>query len=225
MRFSCILFLIAISTALAVSVTIKTVVFPSETNVDYVEMTPVRPLNLKAFTLCMRVATELPSEREIILFAYRTPEADELNLWRLKDGSVGLYLSTSADSESVNFHVPHLGALETHLCVTWDSSTGATDLFMNGRKSLTKIYKPGHTMRPKGKVVIGQDFDSYAGYLDAKQSFVGEMSDVNMWDSVLCDTTIKGMSSGMRVPRGNVLDWEGPELKRHGGAKVLNREL
>ncbi|XP_053194142.1 pentraxin fusion protein-like [Scomber japonicus] len=225
MRFSCALFLIAISMALAVRVPIPTVVFPSETNVDHVELTPLRHLNLKAFTLCMRLATELPSEREIILFTYRTPEADELNLWRLKDGSVGLYLSTSADSDSVNFHIPHLGALETHLCATWDSSTGATALFVNGRKSLTKIYKPGHTMRPKGKVAIGQDFDSYGGHFDAKQSFVGEMSDVNMWDSVLSDSTIHGMSSGMRVPRGNVLDWESSKLKSHGGAKVLHREL
>ena len=139
--------------------------------------------------------------------------------------SVGLYLRTSSYSEAVNFHVPQLGALETHLCVTWDSSTGATALFMDGRKSLTKIYKQGHSVHPGGKVVLGQDFDSYDGHFNARQSFVGEMSDVNLWDSVLSDSTIQDLSSGMRVPRGNVLDWEAAKLKIRGGAKVINREL
>ncbi|CAK6983685.1 pentraxin fusion protein-like [Scomber scombrus] len=225
MRFSCVLFLIAISMALAVSVPIKSVVFPRATNTDHVEFTPLKPLNLRAFSLCMRVATELTGQREVIFFAYRTPDADELNLWRLNNGRLGLYLRTSSDSESVAFNVPQLGALETHLCVTWDSSSGAAAVFMNGRKSLTKIYKQGHTVRPGGKVVIGQDFDSYSGHFDAHQSFVGEISDVNLWDSVLSDSTIQDLSSGMRAPRGNVLDWEAAKLRFHGGAKVVNREL
>lgn len=49
-------------------------------------MVPLKPLNLRAFTLCMRVATELTGEREIILFAYRTGDYDELNVWRELDG-------------------------------------------------------------------------------------------------------------------------------------------
>ncbi|CAK6971272.1 pentraxin fusion protein-like [Scomber scombrus] len=171
----------------------------------------------------MRVATELTGQREIILFAYRTPHADELNLWCERDGRLSLYLSSS--SEAASFSVPQLGALETHLCFTWNSSTGATALFMNGKKSLTKIYKQGHTVRPDGKVVIGQDLDSYLGEYEAKQSFVGEISDVNLWDSVLSDSTIKYLSSGIRISGGNVLDWGSIEFKSSFGAKILNREL
>lgn len=68
------------------SVSLKSVVFPSETSTSYVEMVPMKPLNLRAFTLCMRLATELRGEREIILFAYRTRDYDELNVWRELDG-------------------------------------------------------------------------------------------------------------------------------------------
>ncbi|XP_044187034.1 pentraxin fusion protein-like [Thunnus albacares] len=225
MKFSGVLFLVAISTMLAVSDAIKTVVFPTKTCTDYVELNPLKSLNLAAFTLCMRVATELSGYREVILFAYRTTNADELNVWRELDGRLALYLRTSAGSEAVHFQVPQLGALETHLCVTWDSSSGATALFLDGRKSLTKIYKKGHRVQSGGRVILGQDLDSYRGSFDAKQSFVGEISDVNMWDSVLPDSTIQRMSSGKRVPRGNVFDWEATRLEIHGGAKVLNREL
>lgn len=65
---------------------IKTLVFSTDTSNSYVEMVPLKPLNLRAFTLCMRVATELSGEREVILFAYRTGDYDELNVWRELDG-------------------------------------------------------------------------------------------------------------------------------------------
>ncbi|XP_037647211.1 pentraxin fusion protein-like [Sebastes umbrosus] len=213
--------LILVCVVLAGGVTIKTMVFPSETATSYVEMVPQKPLNMNAFTLCMRVATELSGEREVILFAYRTGDFDELNVWRELDGRLSFYLS----GEGVMFQVPQLGALQTHLCVTWESSSGAAALFMNGRKSLTKIYKKGHRVRPGGKVIIGQDPDVYLGDFDAKQSFVGEISDVNLWDSVLSDSTIQDMFSGKRVPRANVFDWETTELKINGEVEVVNIEL
>ncbi|GAA6222103.1 pentraxin fusion protein-like [Lates japonicus] len=221
MRLSAVVLLISTSLVLAGSVGIKTMVFPTETSTSYVELVPLKPLDLRAFTLCMRVATELKGQREVILFAYRTRDQDELNVWRELDGRLSFYLS----GEGVLFEVPQLEALETHLCVTWDSSSGTAALFMNGRKSLTKIYKKGHAIRSGGKVIIGQDPDSYLGGFDPKQSFIGEISDVNMWDSVLSASTIQDMYTGKRVPRGNVFDWENTELKINGKVEVITREL
>lgn len=66
--------------------TIKSLVFPAETSNSYVELVPLKPLGVNAFTLCMRVATELKGQREIILFAYRIQANDALNVWREKDG-------------------------------------------------------------------------------------------------------------------------------------------
>ncbi|XP_070837994.1 C-reactive protein-like [Chaetodon trifascialis] len=221
MRPSAVLSVLAIFAALAGCFAFKTLVFQSETSNSYVEMIPQKPLNLRAFTLCMRVATELSGEREVILFAYRTGDYDELNVWRELDGRLAFYLS----GEGVFFRVPELGALQTHLCVTWDSRSGAAALFMDGRKSLTKIYKKNHTVRPGGKVILGQDPDVYLGDFDANQSFVGEIGDVNLWDYVLSDTMIQDMSSGKRVPRGNIFDWETTQLKINGQVDVLHQEL
>uniref|UniRef100_A0A673AHA4 Pentraxin family member n=1 Tax=Sphaeramia orbicularis TaxID=375764 RepID=A0A673AHA4_9TELE len=193
----------------------RSLIFPSETDNSYVELTPKRPLNLQAFTLCMRVATELSGNREIILFAYRTTNADEM--WR----RLSLYLSASSGA---TFQVPDLGALQSHLCFTWDSGSGATALFMNGKKSLTKIYRKNHNVSSGGKTILGQDPDSLLGDFEADQSFVGEINDVNMWSSVLSDRTIQDMFSGMRVPRPDVLDWKTTQLQKHGGAEILTTE-
>ncbi|XP_069021469.1 C-reactive protein-like [Embiotoca jacksoni] len=221
MRLSAVLFLVAVSVAFAASVTVKTLVFPVETDNSFVEMVPKKPLTLRAFTLCMRVATELTGKREVILFAYRTQQFDELNVWRELDGRLSFYLS----GEGVLFRVPPPGPLETHLCFTWDSSSGASAIFVDGKKSLTKIYKTGHTIRSGGKVLLGQDPDSYLQGFDAKQSFVGEICDVNMWDSVLPDSAIRDMHSGERIQRGNVFDWETTQLIITGNVVSINKEL
>ncbi|XP_051244633.1 pentraxin fusion protein-like [Dicentrarchus labrax] len=217
MKLSAVLFLSAVSTVLAG----QTLVFPTQTSTSYVEMTPLKPLNLSAFTLCMRVATELSGEREIILFAYRTQHYDELNVWRELDGRLSFYLS----GHCVLFKTPELGPMETHLCFTWDSSSGAAAVFVDGRKSLTKIYRKGHVIRSGGKVILGQDPDAYLGNFEAKQSFVGEIGDVNMWDTVLSDSTIRDMFNGKKVERGNVFDWESTQLRTNGDVVVVNREL
>uniref|UniRef100_A0A8C4IBH5 Pentraxin family member n=1 Tax=Dicentrarchus labrax TaxID=13489 RepID=A0A8C4IBH5_DICLA len=217
MKLSAVLFLSAVSTVLAG----RTLVFPTQTSTSYVEMTPLKPLSLRAFTLCMRVATELSGEREIILFAYRTQHYDELNVWRELDGRLSFYLS----GHCVLFKTPELGPMETHLCFTWDSSSGAAAVFVDGRKSLTKIYRKGHVIRSGGKVILGQDPDAYLGNFEAKQSFVGEIGDVNMWDTVLSDSTIRDMFNGKKVERGNVFDWESTQLRTNGDVVVVNREL
>ncbi|KAM3598957.1 uncharacterized protein V6R79_024680 [Siganus canaliculatus] len=218
MRHQASLLLIGISIVLSGTFAYKTLVFPSETSTSYAELVPLKPLNLRAFTLCMRLATELSGEREVILFAYRTGDYDELNVWRELDGRLSFYLS----GDGVFFQVPQLTAMQTHLCVTWDSTSGTAALFMDGKRCVTKIYRKGHTIRPGGKVILGQDPDNYLGGFDEKQSFVGEISDVNMWDSVLSDNLIKDLYSGKRIPRGNVFDWEALELSLHGEvAQVL----
>ncbi|MEQ2160336.1 hypothetical protein GOODEAATRI_032672 [Goodea atripinnis] len=217
MRLSLVL-LITISAVFSGSLAFRSVVFPSETSNSYVGMTLKKPLNLRAFTLCMRVATELSGEREIILFAYRTPDHDELNVWRELDGRLSFYLSGSG----VLFKVPDLGSLQNHLCFTWDSSSGAAALFMNGRKSVTKIYGKDHTIQPGGRVLIGQDPDNFLGGFDAKQSFVGEISDVNLWDSVLSDTDVQNQFHQRTTQKGNVIDWETVDLTPTGAVEVIN---
>lgn len=135
-------------------------------------------------------------------------------------------LSFYLSGAGVFFQMPEtLTARETHLCITWDSSSGATSLFMDGKKSLAKIYQRGHHVRAGGKVILGQDPDSYLGEFDANQSFVGEIGDVNMWDRVLPDHVIRDLFSGKRVSRGNVFDWESITLNVSGNVHVIDREL
>ncbi|KAJ8374160.1 hypothetical protein SKAU_G00047400 [Synaphobranchus kaupii] len=200
----------------------KALVFPYETNNSYVTLTPQKSMELKAFTLCMKLATELKGEREIILFAYRTKYFDELNVWRELDGRYAFYLS----GEAVVFDIPQLNTFKTQLCITWESTTGLSAFWVDGNRSVRKVYKSGHTIQPSGTVILGQDPDRYLGDFDAAQSFVGEISDVNMWDYVLPESQIKALHScsTRHVPKGNIFDWETIEYQIHGKVFVASAD-
>ncbi|XP_026056418.1 pentraxin fusion protein [Carassius auratus] len=195
--------------------------FPIKTNTSFVKLLPEEPLSLSAFTLCMRVATELQGDREIILFAYRTPEFDELNVWRRDDGCVALVIQSNG--EEAFFHLPPLSTFQTHLCVTWSSASGLTAFWVDGRRSSFQIYRKGYSIRPGGTVVLGQDPDRYLGAFNAEQSFVGEISDVQMWDYVLPGSQIKAVYSNQEpyVPKGNVFDWNTVEYEINGNVLVV----
>ncbi|XP_016327553.1 pentraxin fusion protein-like isoform X2 [Sinocyclocheilus anshuiensis] len=209
--------------ATEVGLGVKVLLFPTETDSSYVKLTPEKPLSLSAFTLCMRVATELQGEREIILFAYRTQNYDELNVWREKDGHLSFYLSGNGAGNGALFYLPPISTFRTHLCITWDSETGLSAFWVDGHRSSFQLYRKGHSVRPGGTVLLGQDPDNYLGAFEAKQSFVGEITDVKMWDHVLSGSQIKAVYSNQErsVPKGNVFDWNTIKYEINGNVLVV----
>ncbi|TNN75770.1 Pentraxin fusion protein [Liparis tanakae] len=198
----------------------RSLVFPYETDFSFVALLPQKEMALSAFTLCLRVATELPEERQVILFAYRTADYDELNVWREKDGRVSFYMS----GDGVSFQLPPLTTFRTSLCLTWESSTGLSAFWVEGRRSAYQVYKPGHSIRPNGTVLLGQDPDKDLGGLEAVQSFVGEVTDVNMWDRVLPRSAIQAWHHGHTAPKGNVFDWATMEYELNGNVMVVEED-
>ncbi|XP_052398363.1 pentraxin fusion protein-like [Carassius gibelio] len=201
----------------------KVLLFPTETNNSFVKLTPEKPLSLSAFTLCMRVTTELQGQREIILFAYRIQNYDELNVWREKDGRLSFYLSGSGSGNGALFYLPPLSTFRTHVCVTWESATGLSAFWVDGHRSSYQLFKKGHSVQPGGTVLLGQDPDNYLGGFDKNQSFVGEITDVHMWDQVLSGSQIRAVYSNQEpsVPKGNVFDWNTINYEINGNVLVV----
>ncbi|KAK5608442.1 hypothetical protein CRENBAI_025371 [Crenichthys baileyi] len=68
------------------------------------------------------------------------------------------------------------------ICATWDSTSGVVQLWLDGEPSNRKFASSGSNINGPIIVALGQDQDTHGGGFDAKQSFVGMMSDVHMWD-------------------------------------------
>lgn len=54
---------------------------------------------------------------------------------------------------------------------------------------------------------MGQDQDSYGGGFEKAQSFVGEMTGVNIWNYVMSAVEISSLAKSCLTGEGNVVNW------------------
>ena len=76
-------------------------------------------------------------------------------------------------------------------------------------------------IRGGGVLVLGQDQDSLGGSFNAIESFIGEMTNVNIWDNVIKDQEIMRMSESCLTGVGNVFQWRGFKAHVKGSVKII----
>ena len=76
-------------------------------------------------------------------------------------------------------------------------------------------------IRGGGALVLGQEQDSVGGSFDANQSFIGEMTGVNIWDHVKRDQEIVRMSKSCLTGEGNVFKWRDFKTRARGSVKII----
>ncbi|CAB4013113.1 Hypothetical predicted protein, partial [Paramuricea clavata] len=82
-----------------------------------------------------------------------------------------------------------------HLCVTWQSSNGNFNVYVNGTVAFSTTAMNGKVLPGGGSWVIGQDQDSVGGGFDANQAFGGEISEVHVWNRALSPAEIEVLAS------------------------------
>lgn len=180
----------------------KVFVFPRESSTDYVTLTPKLENPLQNFTLCFQAYSDLL--RPHSLFSYNAQGKDnELLVFKDEVGRYSLYIGRNKVSFKVTETVPS----PAHICTSWESSTGIAEFWINGKPLVKKGLKQGYTVEGRPKIVLGQEQDSYGGAFDKSQSFVGEIGDLYMWDSVLSPEQILSAQQGSLYPSPSVLDW------------------
>ena len=97
-----------------------------------------------------------------------------------------------------------------HICVTWESSSGAWQFFKDGDLEVEgKDFKKDYTIRSHGVLYLGQQKDASGSGFVTDQSLQGMLSNVNVWDNVLPATQIKAMSKSCldEWHKGNIYKW------------------
>ncbi|KAM4690035.1 uncharacterized protein WCC33_017486 [Rhinophrynus dorsalis] len=180
----------------------KVFLFPKETSTSYVKLTPLVRKPLEKITVCLRFYTDL--SRSYSLFSLANPGMDNAFLIYISPPnsyyfSVGnLEILGMADSEGLDWK---------HICVSWDSDTGVLQFWVNGKAYPRKVLKKGFSIGVESSIILGQEQDSYGGGFDEKQSFVGEISDVHVWDYVLSFDKIQKVLLNDDGFSGNVINW------------------
>ncbi|XP_032991672.1 serum amyloid P-component-like [Lacerta agilis] len=178
----------------------KTFIFPESSNTAAVVLDASFQDPLTSVTVCLRSYTML--DRAHALFSYATPKSDnELLIYKPKPNQYNFYVGGTW----VTFSVPEKmtsGPRWEHICMSWESATGLVECWLD-RQPLPRMgMKKGYSISPRGSLILGQDQDSVGGGFDSNQSFLGEITDVNMWDRVLTQDEMLLSSNG-----GTLVNW------------------
>uniref|UniRef100_A0A4W3JV58 Pentraxin family member n=1 Tax=Callorhinchus milii TaxID=7868 RepID=A0A4W3JV58_CALMI len=192
----------------------KSLVFGEE-ETGQVKLFSLPFFRLTALTLCMSLATEL--QRASTLFSYSLSDGNrELALLWDADGYFTMYIA----GHNQTFHLPGPDALMRRVCLTWESATGASRFWMDGKRSLGKTFGQGASVQPGGLFFLGKE--QGAGLEDSEHplSFIGEIADVNLWEHVLLPQQMRKVSQGCSGLTGNILDWSTVIYEKEGAVKV-----
>nr|XP_055076656.1 neuronal pentraxin-1 [Misgurnus anguillicaudatus] len=148
-------------------------------------------------------------------FSYSVPgQANELVLIEWGNNPMELLVNDKA----VTLPLSLTDSKWHHLCVTWSTRDGTWEAYQDGvKRGSGENLSPWHSIKPGGVFILGQEQDTLGGRFDATQSFVGEMSDLQLWSRVLTSTEIFNQASCSSHLTGDVITWSEPIVELHGG--------
>ncbi|XP_010902356.1 serum amyloid P-component [Esox lucius] len=167
---------------------------------------------ITAMTMCQRFNSGLDRGQTLFSLAAKSTD-NELVLYK---PSLGTYRVHVRQKSLDFFNLPDVINEWISLCWTWDSETGLTQLWLNGKRSARRVISPHVTITGEPSIMLGQDQDTYGGGFDPKQSFVGDVTDVHFWDKVLSPCDIKYYMNGQVKSPGNLLNWEALQFTTNG---------
>ncbi|XP_059909748.1 C-reactive protein-like [Gadus macrocephalus] len=189
----------------------KMLTFPKETDTDHVKlMTP--KTRFQAVTACVRSFTDITRDYAIFSLATRT-HINAFGIFKLEATSIRM-LVQDAVADFAELSIPLNKWVS--ICGTWSSETGLTQVWLDGQPSSRRFIHQGEPLNEAPITILGQEQDSYGGGFDLKQSFVGMMQDVHMWDSVLSPCELRRYANNRNFTPGNVLNWRAMEFQKFG---------
>lgn len=185
--------------------------FPKQSSTAHVVLKPEIKAPLKKLTVCLKSYTELSRNYSLFSLAMSGPQQHNAFLiFAEPPDSCSVYI----DQSESNIKTDPDRLDWKHTCVTWDSETGIIQLWINGKLYPRKVSKKGFSIDPELSIIIGQEQDSFGGGFNKNQCFVGELSDVNMWDYVLTPGDIQKVITNDQI--GNIINWRSLNFEMKG---------
>ena len=108
-----------------------------------------------------------------------------------------------------------------HICWSYSSISQMNKFYYNGkligiRSMVQGLPIPTADRTRKTSFVLGQEPDNFNGEFSVTQLFNGDLSELNLWNTVLQDDDILSLGQCKTVRKGNILPWEKKWIKNHG---------
>ena len=107
-----------------------------------------------------------------------------------------------------------------HICWSYSSIQKMTKLYHNGKLIASESINDAPIILSNNEfkvtsIVLGQEPDSFNGQFSNTQLFNGELSEMNIWDTIVKDDEILSFGNCQKSMNGNILTWEEQWLKNH----------
>eukprot|EP00058_Branchiostoma_floridae_P006157 XP_002591645.1 hypothetical protein BRAFLDRAFT_223518 [Branchiostoma floridae] len=139
------------------------------------------------------------------VFSYAVPEEDnEIQFYG--DSSTRTF-KLLVNDERVDVDIPQVLDGQWHnVIITWDGRKGDWEVFVDGiGRARGRGLAPGHTVRPDGTWILGQEQDIVGGGFEPFQAYVGDLAEFHIWDKVLSQEERNYVLAGRLT--GNFVDW------------------
>ncbi|KAM9852155.1 serum amyloid P-component-like [Aulostomus maculatus] len=194
--------------------------FPEEGNTAHVRLMTSRQ-NFSKVTVCLRSFTDL--KRDHSLFSLATPSVSDgfLIYWEESTQEFRHYINGVGARYRQEDYKPNAWH---SICSTWDSSSGLSQLWFDGKPSIKKFLPSRSTIDGYPIILLGQEQDSHGGAFETRQAFVGMISDVHMWDYILSPCEIQKYVVDLNYTPGNVLNWGALDFQIVGRVLIENNQ-
>ncbi|XP_043919495.1 serum amyloid P-component-like [Protopterus annectens] len=188
--------------------------FPEEHLSSFVKITPLQKMQLNSFTASMWIQTQTQGKKTVLSYATE----DNAHEMAINVGSdVGLWIG----EQFVRFPLSHSSEEWVHYCVTWTSSSGMANLWINGVVGKGKLIKKGYAIKQGGNLILGKTKHLLNGSFSS--GFIGAISSVNIWDRILRFSEIKMLAHCRdNSMAGNVVGWGASPVALYGGVMLVN---
>uniref|UniRef100_A0A674JKN6 Adhesion G protein-coupled receptor D2 n=1 Tax=Terrapene triunguis TaxID=2587831 RepID=A0A674JKN6_9SAUR len=189
-------------------------VFRNKTDTKYVKVLANFPV-MPAVTACAHIQWDNKTQEISTIFSYAVPAfINEFQLRGFVDEEGFVRFAIIVHGH----HSPYLPMFRSdgqwhHFCVTWQQQNGTWAIYADGKKkaSAAGLCAAGppasQAIYDHGTFIIGQDQDSLGGTFKEKESFSGNITDLNVWRRVLSEEQIERVRSCCLIDHELIFGW------------------
>ncbi|XP_034409408.1 serum amyloid P-component-like [Cyclopterus lumpus] len=220
MKFVLLLAMLTACAAAPQDLSGKMFTFPQQTATSHVRLTASKQ-NFGAATVCHRSFTDLKRDHALFSLSTTSSSNDFLIIWEEANKEMEPHIK-NVKTEYKGWD--YKGNMWHSICTTWDSESGLVQMWFDAQPTIRKFISAGSTIAGSTIIILGQEQDSHGGGFDMKQSFIGMMSDVHMWDHTLSPCEIQKYVDGLNFTPGNVLNWSSLEFQITGRVLIEDKQ-
>jgi len=171
-----------------------------------------------AFTICFRVrTTDKTGDDQAVVSYSLSGNYNEVLINKMSNIQILVNENVIRTGVSVNDGDWH------QICTSWENKVGSWKTYKDGAlQSSGSGLKRGYVIKTNGILIVGQEQDSFGGRFDASQSYIGELTDLNIWNRVLSASEISKLSKLCHGGRGNVKKWSDFKVGIRGNVRVVS---